>query len=163
MRTLDEVIKAFEMCIQSPDESGPMCPGCPYADKCGDPKCIGQDKEDALHYLYELKLFRQTPMMQGIHKIQKDYALYPVSDWGEDEPDFNPPLRWDEIRQMDEKPVWLEVKNGEKKWVLIWIHPDNVDEIYITDCYGLRGKLNQIMYCRGEIKAYRKEQKWKDS
>ena len=69
----------------------------------------------------------------------------------------NDPLSWFELRMMDEKPVWLEVKNGERKWVLIWIHPDNVDEIYITDCYGLRGKLNQLMYIRGEIQAYRKE------
>lgn len=38
---------------------------------------------DALHYLYQLKLFRQTPIMQGIHKMQKEYALYPVEDWEE--------------------------------------------------------------------------------
>lgn len=41
---------------------------------------------DALHYLYELKLFRQTPQMQAIHKMQREQALYPVEDWGEDEP-----------------------------------------------------------------------------
>lgn len=38
---------------------------------------------DALHYLYQLKLFRQTQIMQGIHKMQKEYALYPVEDWEE--------------------------------------------------------------------------------
>ena len=36
---------------------------------------------DALHYLYQLNLFRQTPLMQGIHKAQKENALYPVDDW----------------------------------------------------------------------------------
>ena len=96
--------------------------------------------EDALQYLREYRE-RQENLDQ--------FETYQYEQ--------NRPLSWFELRMMDEKPVWLEVKNGERKWTLIWIHPDNVDEIYITDCYGLRGKLNQLMYIRGEIQAYRKE------
>lgn len=36
---------------------------------------------DALHYLNQLKLFRQTPLMQSIHEMQKEHALYHVDRW----------------------------------------------------------------------------------
>lgn len=114
MKTLDEVIKVFE--LEELSAKGRYEGGGWYL--------IGGDElADALHYLYELKLLRQTPTMQGIHKMQKDYALYPVSDWGEDEPDFNPPLTWDELKQMEGKPVWVEVLSDEidlsSRWMLV--------------------------------------------
>lgn len=102
MKTLDEVIDALEVCSQMDAE----CDKCPYhATAKG--WCEEKDR-DALHYLRELQLFRETPLMQGIHKAQNEYALYPVSDWGKDEPDFNPALTWDELRHMEGKPVWVE-------------------------------------------------------
>lgn len=89
--------------------------------------------DDILHYLRELKLFRQTPIMQGIHKAQKECALYPVDNWEEDEPDSNPALTWDELKQMEGKPVWVEepyakVWHGEWKVVDMLYDGDYWDE-----------------------------------
>ena len=55
MKTLDEVIKAYEICMSCTDDDDD-CKGCPYADD-GEPKCYGADKKDALHYL---KAFRDA-------------------------------------------------------------------------------------------------------
>ena len=46
MKTLDEVIKALEICI---DPKG--CGNCPYADYDGAPGCFGEEREDALKHL----------------------------------------------------------------------------------------------------------------
>ena len=59
MKTLDEVIKALEMCTTSPEDDE-MCPGCPYADEDGIPECVGRDKDDALHYLKEYQEVKNT-------------------------------------------------------------------------------------------------------
>ena len=75
MKTLDEVIKACEETVSDIDR-GVDIEGCYLG---------ATETRDALHYLRELKLFRQTPLMQGIHKMQKENALYPVDDWGEDD------------------------------------------------------------------------------
>ena len=50
MRTLDEVIKAFEYCLK-PDQMGNCNVNCPYI-HCCDPESVAI-KKDALHYLKE--------------------------------------------------------------------------------------------------------------
>lgn len=89
-----------------------------------------------------------------VNEILTDYVA--LKQWWAEQQE-NPPLTWEGLRHIDEKPIWIEVKNGEKKWVITLIDPDDVDRIYITDAYGLRGILNIKMYFKGEIKAYRKE------
>ena len=52
MKTLDEVIKAYEQCAKSDWEEG--CGDCAYRnEKCGSCKCVRND--DALHYLKEYR------------------------------------------------------------------------------------------------------------
>ena len=137
MRTLEEIIETMTL-------------------TCDVNSQYREQNADVLHYLksYQDALKQMEENQQIIEDAvrQRDAHIKALAELKQ-----NNPLTWFDLRTMDEKPVWLEVKNGERKWVIIWIHPDNVDEIYITDAYGLRGKLNQLLYFRGEIKAYRKE------
>ena len=160
MKTLDEVIYAYERCRSEDVMAG--CGVCAYHDvpHCG---CKCERNDDALHYLYELKLFRQTPIMQGIHKMQKDFALYPVGDWGEDEPDFNPPLSWDELKSMTGKPVWVEynlhlsdkdARSRSRMWIIVqkimpWRQDDEL--IYYSGFVFSKKEIGKTW------KAYRKE------
>ena len=90
MRTLDELINALEICGH--DESAK----CPYFDTehwccCEDHmRSISPLKNDALQWL---KGYR------GHIELDK------LRDKCEAE---NPPLTWDELRQMEGNPVWME-------------------------------------------------------
>lgn len=136
MKTLDEVIKAFEECIVPKNV---FCNGCYKDDRC-------IITEDALNYLKQ-------------YQLDKQIFAYDIAKRNLELSERNEPLTWDELRRIDEEPIWIEVKNGEKKWVITCIDPDDIDRIYVTDAYGLRGILNMIMYFKGIIKAYRKERK----
>ena len=112
MKTLDEVIKAMEMCIESPDEldeDEAMCPGCPYADADGNPECVGKDKEDALYYLKKYQRYQNTPSCNG-HMILVDYF---------EESQKNEPLTWDELKTMTGKPIWVEYEGYTPDWEVI--------------------------------------------
>ena len=84
MKTLDEVIKALEICTESHG-----CVGCPYLMGDYDKKCEQQDM-DALHYLKEYRT-TQTAYIKAMADIED-----------------NPALSWDELKQMEGKPVWVE-------------------------------------------------------
>ena len=116
MKTLDEVIKACEETVSDVDR-GVDIEGCYLG---------ATETRDALHYLRELKLFRQTPIMQGIHKAQRECALYPVSDFGEDEFDFNPPLTWSQLRQMEGKHVWVEALLYNQWAVIAYVGDEHI-------------------------------------
>lgn len=91
MRTLSEVIKALEMCTA--DEC--VCIyGCPYSELAdGDDGCeyhaIPAMQKDALHYL---KMYKE---------LADDSEAF--AQWKE-----NPPLPWNELKQMEGRPVWFE-------------------------------------------------------
>lgn len=151
MKTLDEVIKAYEQCAKSDWEEG--CGDCAYRnEKCGSCKCVRND--DALHYLRKLKLIRQTPIMQGIHKAQKECALYPVDNWGEDEPDYNPALTWSELQKMEGKPVWVEALLYKQWAIIAYVGVDYIrfegTNLYAPECRVYMGADNGWQ-------AYRKE------
>ena len=108
MKTLDEVIKAWSICFS--DNSRSDCTGCPYADEDGDAACFNHDREDALHYLKEYKANRDDP--DGDHQqLEKCRAL--LQDFYR-----NDPLSWDELKQMEGKPVWVEALLY-KQWAII--------------------------------------------
>lgn len=74
----------------------------------------------------------------------------------------NPPLTWQELQQMEGKPVWIEADNGQEKFKHWFI----IDEFTFSDIPGL-----QIMWCLNNSfrfleanigktwQAYRKEKK----
>lgn len=140
MRTLDEVIKAMEMCTTCPEDDE-MCPGCPYADEQGNPQCVGQDKEDAIHYLKEFK--RISARLEKIALGNITETLEKLD---------NPALTWDELREMEGKPVWVESR-FYRQWAII----GGIDNDYkIVRFYG------QNLYAPESMdddtwRAYRKE------
>ena len=90
MKTLDEVIRGFECCEEI------NCAECPYANwdntdvvHCNDTK----KEDDALHYL-------------KTYKDDKDDLTALRAFWAEQQD--NSPLTWDELKQMEGKPVWVE-------------------------------------------------------
>ena len=142
MKTLDEVIDALEICGH--DES----PKCPYFDTvhwccCEDHmRSIYPLKKDALHYLKEYRDLKATmDWHEEMERIR--YRL------------MNPPLTWDELKQMEGKPVWVEQCNGDTKgWLLIL--RTNYDVITCTTKHGNSFYLYKSSY--GEKwQAYRKE------
>ena len=97
MKSLDEVIKALEIC-----SSHLRCmDGCPYyRNECP----LYEMEKDALHYL---KAFRE--MEDELNDIRREYI----------EQMKNQPLTWDELRQMEGKPVWIEHLCGVLRWGVI--------------------------------------------
>ena len=131
MKTLDEVIKGLDVCL-----NGKGCENCPYAvyDKDGFGEhfdCVKM-QTDALHYLKHLQEYYE--MSKKRH-----------------EP--NMPLTWDELKQMEGKPVWVETDNV-KFWTVVY----NFRTICNQECLCCsKGYLCRSTHARGDWQAYRKE------
>ena len=92
MKTLNEVIKANECCDHGEPDS--KCENCPYN---GIGACCAERESDALHYLKDMK------------NLEEDYDILYNKYWREfNQQQENPPLTWDELKQMEGKPVWIE-------------------------------------------------------
>jgi len=99
MKTLDEVIDCMERCSKPHFD----CNGCPYEDEEAECGCLPEERDaDVLHYLKHL---------------QEYYEMSETHDYSRLKP-YNPPLTWDELKQMFHKPVWIETKT-KKTWVII--------------------------------------------
>ena len=99
MKTLDEVIKAYEYCI---DNNYRDCRGCPYGCEDGESDCANaEEKTDALHYLKEYQ------------KIEDEYEE--LKDWWAEEHAENVPLTWSDLQEMTGKPVWIELYSVDRK------------------------------------------------
>lgn len=104
MKTLDEVIKKYEMC-----SSQITCSTCPYYQE------ICSCDPDALHYL---KTIETTENLY--HDAVNELSKWKDEDWK----DRCLPLTWDELKQMEGKPIWMEFTyhNPEetyKYWTII--------------------------------------------
>ena len=112
MKTIDEVIKTLELCI---NDDNP-CSKCPYTeyDMNGEWSCsmCGNFGEDALHYLKE---YRNN--YNNIININKDY-FYLKKEMEEWYNKVFKPLSWDELKNLIGKPVWIE-KNSTGAWYVI--------------------------------------------
>ena len=102
MKTLDEVIKALEIC-NKPDIQR-LCKDCVYGgDECG----LDNLQKDALHYLKKLQDFYKICNTGGV--LEPDPKTVEIGSCVEikwHEP--NPALTWDELKTMEGKPVWIE-------------------------------------------------------
>ena len=145
MKTLDEVIKAFS---EVNKEVG--CGDCQFNDaESDDIPCEMTDCifNDALHYLNE-------------YQRDKQIFAYDIAKRNLELSERNEPLTWDELKQMEEKPVWLvNTATEEAEWVL-------VGECFVDDemriCRMFRDYANYIFkecYEDGLWQAYRKERK----
>ena len=103
MRTLDEVIKAFELCIPTKIR----CLECPYHEN----GCPDDRKKDALHYLKHL---------QEYYNMSREHH----------EP--NPALTLEQLKQMEGKPVWVEIDGYNGYWTIVHWNSNIVFEACIT-------------------------------
>ena len=137
MKTLDEVIDMHEHCLS---ELG--CDDCPYFEK---PDCLV--REDALRYLKEYKRVQGRIEKIAVGNIEDTLAKLD-----------NHPLTWDELKQMEGKPVWVEddlddPKNITKYWAIF----QGVDEAKETEYAVLSMMLYDIADYGTVWQAYRKE------
>lgn len=165
MKTLDEVITAFG-CFD-PNKEKLDCRDCPYAELhvIGNgigPVCIEEMAKDAVHYLVEYRACQQH--MEVVEQIrqdavrQRDAHIKALGDLKR-----NDPLTWDELRQMEGKPVWVEynfwiadkeARDKSKRWCIIReFKPWHDTEIIITDNGFVLSKNEQVK----DWQAYRKE------
>ena len=112
MKTLDEVIDAMERCSKPHYFERA---GCPYEDDDAETGCHPDDRDaDALYYLKEYR--SEKAMWEADRKGYLDW----IEQYKESrekhqqaviELKKNPPLTWDELKDMEEKPVWIEFLN----------------------------------------------------
>lgn len=147
MRTLEEVIKALEMCTS---DKCVCVSGCPYSDLAdGDDGCeyhaIPAMQRDALFYLrYYLDIKKSVN-----HAVMENLKI--------EFTDYNPALSWEELHKMVGKPIWIESENGNR-WGIIesfaFYLPDGSQEYMQTeDGEGFADSTHE----RGDWRAYRKE------
>lgn len=64
-------------------------------------------------------------------------------------------LTWEELKRMDEQPIWVEVYHGERAWFLVFVDPDDDEKIYGIDAYGTKRQFNKNLWTNGTVKGYR--------
>ena len=141
MKTLNEVIKAFECC-----ENGEPYSNCEECSYIGIGSCCLERENDALHYLKEYRdkahkldidiaehrrTFKQLGVEIARYKkakaemedISADYVA--LNQWWAEQQE-NPPLTLQELKAMRGKPVWIEYmeKDYENEWVLVVKNPE---------------------------------------
>ena len=150
MKTLDELIKAEEICSQIDAE----CSKCPYGATA---KGWCEEKDlDALHYLKVLKDILDPLKVKKIsHEItcpQCNSAIAILL------PESNEPLTWDELREMEGKPVWVEwTKTEESYWCFVgeWFDDDEMRIYHIGRDYA--DYIHKTIYTPDIVQAFRKE------
>jgi len=130
MKTLDEVIKAHEMCIERIRKGEDNCPAdCSFISCCDPERRVLE--LDALHYLKE-------------YQRDKQIFAYDIARRNMELSERNEPLAWEELRQMKDKPIWIEFLNGKwKGWDVVGGFTDDdfgeamvtvrMDDYYKTD------------------------------
>ena len=110
MKTLNEVIKANECCDHGEPDS--RCEDCPYN---GIGACCAERELDALHYLKEYQQTIKWIEIQAEHMKQTKEFIEKAA--------ANQPLTWDELKQMEGKPVWVEILSDEidlsSRWMMV--------------------------------------------
>ena len=125
MKSLDEVIKAYEICLNINETS---CRDCPYTEFNAEGKwacsLCGDCTEDALHYLKVLKdILDPLKVKKNSHTITCPQCNSKIAILL---PESNEPLTWDELQEMEDKPVWIQ-EGDHGYWIII-------DNFSITSC-----------------------------
>jgi len=145
LKPLEKVVKALEIC-------GKVDPSlCPYFDTKHWECCTGHIqgyspvKDDAYSYLREYLDY------QKLQKMVKKSDSFLDTD--------NSPLSWNELKQMEGKPVWVETQWGrelDSEWMVInyLLKFEDGTEALLTSCGLLDQKQQSVIW-----QAYRKERK----
>lgn len=124
MKTLNEVIRGFECC------NSINCAECPYANWSNTDvvRCDPTDKDDdALHYL---KTIETTENLY--HDAVNELSKWKDEDWK----DRFLPLTWDELKQMEGKPVWVEESAENGLWWTYWVIWQGDNAVLPEETYG---------------------------
>ena len=130
MKTLDEVIKALEKQLGVGGEDAIE-------------NCL---EADALHYLKEYKQDHMTLAEAAKRLTEKEHALATA--------DRNEALTWEELRQMEGKPVFIKFAELATEWFLIYGIDDDV-----MNCRACNGDTEHLSKDGNGTfwQAYRKE------
>ena len=126
MKTIDELIKKFEIC----NELENLCSECPYIEE----RCSCDP--DALHYLKTYQANKHAyeegnrkaeeareRYMEAVRNCEVAENKYKRLCKGTSQNSAvtsqNDPLTWQELKQMEGKPVWVEADYFEKGWFLV--------------------------------------------
>ena len=159
MKTLDEVIRAYECC------QNVECDECPFKILFNDDSHVPCDQfskdEDALHYLKEYREVRQI-LQDTTMKLRT--RIDELEAWQKERQEIeNPALTWDELRQMEGKPVWVEEKYSfSDEWHGQWEVISSVldDEYYDAPTLSMTNEEYRHKEDMGKLwQAYRKERK----
>ena len=146
MKALDEVIKAYEICLNINETS---CRDCPYTEFNAEGKwacsLCGECTSDALYYLKAYKnLQNSMNWLTQMEDIRKHLT--------------NIPLTWEELRTMEGEPIWIELlyHHPEQKYEY-WDIIERFDDIEGYELIDLAktGYLYKSLLGR-EWKAYRR-------
>lgn len=100
MKTLDEVIAMVEYCSLPMPNS--ICTTCPSKQRASDCHLY----TDVLHYLKVLKdILDPLKVKKNSHEITCPRCQSKIAILL---PESNEPLTWDELQEMEGKPVWIE-------------------------------------------------------
>lgn len=103
-------------------------------------------QESALHYLKEYR-----DECNNIVNVHDDYIVL-RNEMAEELNKRNPPLDWNELKQMEGKPVWLESKRYGARWYLL----ENISDDSLV-CIGIYGERAPYYRDDDDWQAYRKE------
>ena len=75
--------------------------------------------------------------------------------------EYNPPLTFEEVREMVGMPVWMEC-NDSKGWRLVNCFDSTITRekgVALTDRFGVDFVFSAETFAKGEVKVYKKEKK----
>ena len=168
MKTIEEVIKAHEICRKSISPFDEKCKECPYHEEDENGKWLGSYcgdfHFDVLHYLKEYRVVTDICYKHGIASVWGQVLPDPdKTDWDKkmnfDDAYDNDPLSWDELRTMEGKPVWVESSDSlnRRRWMFVGEWFDD-DEMRLFDMgYDYPDYVSKNGYESGTWQAYRKE------
>lgn len=153
MKTLDEVIDNFEKACDL-ERRCEDCSGC-LGQEYGCPNDGAECVPDALHYLKVLKDILDPLKVKKItHEITCPQCNSVIAILL---PESNEPLTWEELKQMEGKPVWVELLKGKwKGWDVIGGFDEDdfgVAMVTVRGDYYYKADLGKTW------QAYRKERK----
>lgn len=106
MKTLDEVIDSFEKACDL-ERRCEGCSGC-LDKEYGCPNDGAECVPDALEYLKKLKRIEAKIEKIAIGNVEDTLSKMD-----------NPPLTWEQLKQMEGKPVWIEFEKNGNHWLII--------------------------------------------
>lgn len=117
--------------------------------------------DDALHYLKEYRERKENykdaaERHHAAYRILEDRMKWKAVQLFDD----NPPLTWDELKQMEGKPVWVEPSGADGYWIIPYMFSETGGAEY---CFA-QGDQYWKEYMRDRDdgiswQAYRKERK----